>query len=296
MKCRTLVELGESCGHPGHLQLDLHDEARRSAAIERVFRPSSDGHEETFEIAASPHLAEQSGLPLYAKGAIVEVVLAFIALQVPFLAGWSFMFGLVIAVGLATVAFALLKGHRPRALEASRTVTKLIPGKSERITGAVRQHRLPGAGAPGRIAGGGQLWGPATDRPAVAYAVELHHTDAEPGTLTMASARTTTLEIALDDGRRVRIPAGPVELHPPPTVVDEAPHRLDAFKRSLVLLDTDLIPHDQVRERVLALGDRVRLANELIESERAIEATAPYRGHVTAVWVPKGIPVLVAIG
>jgi hypothetical protein len=111
----------------------------------------------------------------------------------------------------------------------------------------------------------------------------------------LCSARTSGIELELDDGRHVRIPVGAIELHPPPTVVRPSRGRLDAYVGSLVGSDTDLLVHDEVRERVLAIGDRVSIAGEMSEVDRAVAETSPFRGHMTSVWEPIGTPVLTVL-
>ena len=312
LKCRSLLADGDSCGHPRHLRVDLADadQVRRAAA--KVFRssaPETEAHvvakQRIVPIAVGEDPVDRDDdAPLgrgsrWAGGQLKSgaffagmMAVGFVATAIGF--PWS--------VPFVAACFALCVGvpivHRlwtpnSEALQIPVHRTKVLAAP-ERVFGVIAE-RPSGAGAvTGRVVDGGGLEAPASRSPCCAFRLELHHQQATPGTLMLQYVAASRLDIRLDDGRLVRIAAGRVELAPVPGVTSNT-RGIERFLERLVGNDSALFTHDLIRERVLLVGDRVSVDCELVKGARIVDETAPFRGHMTELWVASGIPALTVL-
>ena len=127
---------------------------------------------------------------------------------------------------------------------------------------------------------------------AVAYALELHTKSAFGGGALLRDAVTAGFDVTLDDGRRVRIPAGRVTMLGKLENADVERERVDAFLGDIDALHAErtLFPYDHARAVAIEPGDRVEVLGEL---ERTADTTQGHGYRASAgLMTPVGVPVL----
>lgn len=136
---------------------------------------------------------------------------------------------------------------------------------------------------------------PWTTTSALGYAMELYEDHVFGGGAMVRDARTAGLEVALDDGRILQIPAGRVRILGKREKVSSAENeKIQQLVKSLdpkapLVNARDLFPFDHVRAVTIAPGDRVEVLGEL---GMAADTRATGYRESAGVVVPIGTPIL----
>lgn len=286
VSCRTLLDEGESCPGKKHQTISLRKTAElealekevwgRDSAQRAVRRAARDGAKGG-ALGSIFEACNCSGLDACdvagAGEAVAGVVLAIVAV-------------IVFAVVFAILAWV--------ARQLYRVICDAL--ERPRPEGALFEAPRPAndtVAASGVILGGKPLRTPWKPGSAFAYAFELYEKEVIGGSAMLREARTGGLEVALDDGRTLRVPEGRVRIVGPRVRVDTD---ASSVGRLVAELDPDrdlrkqeLFPHDFARALTLGPGDRVDVLGEVrVEAD---PSASGYRSNA-AVVVPVGVPVL----
>lgn len=249
LACRTLFDANQSCpGGGAHKTVTLREPRGRSQLADEVWGPDSR--------ARKARQAAKAGASGAGFGSMLE---GCGGCEVGgFDAG---LLGIVLAAGVAILLFWLV-----------RWVVRWVRAKMDRPKphGALAKAPRPKARAlagSGVVRGGTPMALPWAAGSAFAYAMELYEARPFGGGAMLREAVSAELEIALDDGRTVRIPAGRIRVLDPLPAVDGERMRLEGHLGGLVPRSSEgeasLFPFDHVRARTLGPGDRVELFGEL---------------------------------
>jgi hypothetical protein len=129
---------------------------------------------------------------------------------------------------------------------------------------------------------------------ALAYAFEIHQKRVFGGGAMAREARTGGLEVALDDGRTLRIPEGRVHITTKKKDDDVDKKQLDDFLGDLdpwrLAEEPSLFPYDFARAITIAPGDRIEMLGEVTTAADESGAQG-YRANA-AILVPASVPTL----
>ena len=283
LACRTLLAEGETCPGRTHEAVSLKTPAGVHKLDDEVWGPDSRARQARQAAKAAVGGAgvgsffegcsgcDAGGLD--ASGEAILIVLA-----------------VVIAAGVAILLYFVL-----------RALVRWIREKMDRPKphGALAKAPRPtsrAVAAAGVIRAGTPMALPWAAGSVFGYAMQLYEARAFGGGAMLRDAATAGFEVALDDGRTLRVPAGRIQLVGKLPRVQAEDARIEAALAQLVPRDpgeTDLFPFDRVRGRTLGPGDRIELLGEVtIAADEA--GGVGYRANA-GVLVPVGVPVLRAV-
>lgn len=285
LACRTLFDAGESCpGGKAHQTVSLRERAGRARLEDEVWGPDSR--------ARKARQAAKAGAGGVSIGSVLEGCAGCDAGGLENCAGGG---GEAL---VAAVAILVVGGIAILLFWLARFVVRWVREKLERPKphGALLRPPRPKSRAvvaSGVVRAGSPMSVPWTAGSAFAYAMELYEARPFGGGAMLREAVGSELEIALDDGRSVRIPAGRIQvLGKLPAVVAERTRlegRLGQLDPARSSAGSPLFPFEQVRARALGPGDRVEILGALVDAPTSVEGG--YRAHAGAL-VPVGVPVL----
>jgi hypothetical protein len=275
LECRTAFMSGGRCEGEAHITVSLAHQ--RAALIEAVwgdFRHQVEAVRRVYVARARAFQSTAAGVGL---GIAAGLVLGAGPLS------------LVAAMTGGAVFLSALTGRRARRSppQHPRGAQPLPP-----LTPFAR----------GRIRAAEGLDSPASGLACAAWAIELRY-DATFGSRVMLRAgETAGLEIALDNGERVRIPAGSLRLvQPLPQLADHDVAELEDWLRQVDparALAGELcpaIPFNVIGEDLLQVGDRVELFQQYEPSVLG-SGGGLYRESPATILVPRGVATLRRLG
>lgn len=268
LNCRTALGDGQPCDSRWHQTAGLRERDGREALLERAFPAES-----SFSRNGEP---KNTSPPRRAWPWVILFLLCAVAFA-------RFPSLLLLALGL-TAAGAVARVELRRVYAARR-----LP------RGAVREPPLLREATPiaGTVLETKQLPSPLLERPCVAFAISLEHSDGESVHTVLRDAATIGFDLETNDGQRVAIPRGRLRLAAKGDRVFDRKAVL-CYVRSLdplgVRSKPDPFGHRVAREAVLRVGDRVLLHNHV---EQALDPDTPpegYREAAPSVLRPAGTP------
>lgn len=256
--CRTALAPGETCdGGPHHKAVRLAEPAERAKALDRVWGP--------------PHLRAKGVASATATGGGVGGLFEGCG-GCGDLAGGGELGAVILVIVIAAIAFIA------------------IWWISTRIAHAIRNHRarLRPQGAVALSTPRGSIAGTVTR--GEAWGVELRHDDALGSKVMLRDGATSGLQITVDDGRVLEVPAGRARVFGDGEKIDgaAAARRVDPAYR-----DQDnhaVIPWDRAEEVKLAVGDRVELYGALDQRPDPNAREVGYRDAAASILMPAGVP------
>lgn len=279
LACRSVFDETGSCpGHGPHRTVSLREESGRRALGDEIWGPDSRARKARQAARAGASgagigfLEGCSGCDAGFGGDLFSEILLVVAV-------------IAIAAGLAVVLYRAIRAlsfwireklHRPKphgALsKAPRPASQVLAGR-----GTVR------SGTPIAL--------PWSAGSAFAYAMELY--DARPfgGGAMLREAVCADLEVQLDDGRTLRLPAGVMRVLGRLPRVEGDRTRLEGHLGGLVPGEESdhLFPFDYARALTLGPGDRVEVFGELTHDREGV--AGGYRAGASTL-IPVGVPVL----
>jgi hypothetical protein len=273
LTCRAALDDGGACdGGDRHEVLALDDPAQRARLIEAVWGDALERRRTHQRIRAEAVRGQKIVLTSGALGFAAAVALGEAA---------AFFFA------LGGAALGGIASHLTRPREG----TTYPRGGEPRAWGRVS--------ARGRVRGSGEVWSPASGESCAAWTIELRYDGSWGERVMLRAGETAGLEIALDGGEVLRVPAGPIALVEPPQQVDElSSARITALLRGLDPLGSPgepftPLPYNVVAEALLFVGDRVEVLGEM---DRVIAPSAGggalYRDAPRSQLAPHGVAVL----
>lgn len=271
LECRTAFTSGGRCEGVAHITVSLAQE--RAALIEAVWGDFRHQVEAVRRVYAARARAFQSTAAGVGIGVVAGVMLGAGPLSlVAAMTG-----GAVMITSLASRRARRTPPLHPRGAEA---LPPLIPF------------------AKGRIRSAEGLASPASGLACAAWAIELRY-DAIFGSRVMLRAgETAGMEISLENGERVRIPAGSVRVvQPLPQLADHDVAELEDWLREVDpgrALAGELcpaIPFNVIGEDALQVGDRVELFQQY-EPQALASGGGLYRDSPATILVPRGVATL----
>ena len=286
LACRSLFAKGETCdGGRGHTVVDLGIKKGRRALVRTVWGESA--RLKAKEVARAGGTGAGIGTAGQALdcggcgscgdvggagdlgelliGILIVIAFAFVAVALYFVIKWI-------------VLFVRRKMNEPRAKGAAFAPPEL-PSEGNLL---------------GRVAGPAELAAPIGGEACVAFGVELVERRLVRRDVMLRDARTCGFDVALDDGRTLRVPAGRIHLEGPFHRASRAV--LPEVEPYVQAIDTQRtsdealapIPFDEVGELFLAPGDHVEIAAEVDTVPDPTRATG-YRDAALAL-APVGVP------
>lgn len=286
--CRTLLAEGQTCGAKrNHTAVSLGVAAERSRLDDEVWGPDSR--------ARQLRRAAKAG----AGGGFFGSLLDGCSGCDVGLEGCGDLAGggaEVIGAIIGFIVFAVI------AAAVVWLVSKLVQWIREKMDrpkphGALQKPPRPGGrwfGA-GTITGESRIATPWKEGECAAYALELLARDPFAGGALLRDASSAGFDITLDDGRRVRIPKGPIRIVSTKLEEDDVDKkRVDEYLRDVdpgadSAADRSLFPYDHARAVTLSSGARVDLYGEL---EMTSNPDAQGYRASAGMLVPVGIPIL----
>ncbi|HEY8076674.1 MAG TPA: hypothetical protein VIF62_21260 [Labilithrix sp.] len=283
ISCRTLLRDGETCEGKKHHTVSLGTPSGRGALDDEVWGPDSRARTMRKMAKAGATGGATGGLfqgcgggcdgvsgcgDLAGSGEGILIVLAIVVFALAGIVIWW----------LAKKIYEWWR-DRPKP-QGAMLAPPSVKGKRVQCAGIVKS--------------GKSVALPWRDGEALAYAFELHEKRVFGGGAMLREARTGRLEIALDDGRTLRVPEGRVHLVANKREDEVSGSRLREYLAEVGAKkqddDRDLFPYDLARSVTLAPGDRVEVMGEVeLTSDTAQEQG--YRANA-AIVAPVGVPVL----
>lgn len=288
LTCRTLFDDKEDCRGKGHHTVNVRARKGREALADEVWGPDSRARALRQAAKAGAGGAGVGGLldgcggsfsPFdacdgmgSASEGIVGVLIAVLVVIVAAILGAILFF-----IFRALYRWLREKLRRPVATGAPTAAPK---------------PRKKGIAGRGTVRAGKLLDTPWREGSAYGYAMELHEKRVLGGGAMMRDARTAGFELAMDDGRIVRVPEGRIRVLSPVTRTDSEEKKVEQFVESIDgarANEPTVFPFDFVRAVTIEDGDRVELLGEL-EIAQTGEASG-YRENAN-VMQPVGVPYL----
>jgi hypothetical protein len=276
LECRTAFVDGRRCDGAAHTTVSLVHE--RPALIEAVwgdFRHQVDAVRRVYVARARAFQSTAAGLGL---GVIAGVTLSLgpLALVATTTAG---------AMLLSTITNRRVRKAPPVHPRGAQPLPPLTPFSR----GLIRS-------AEGVVS-------PASRLECAAWALELRYDAVFGSRIMLRAGHTAGMEIALDNGERVRVPAGAVRLvQPLHQLADHDVAELEDWLREVDPARTiagelcPAIPFNVIGEDVLQVGDRVELYQGYEPAVVAGAGAALYREAPATILVPRGIATLRRLG
>jgi hypothetical protein len=272
LDCRTAFIDGDRCDGSEHRT--IHLASARGALVEAVWG----GVQEQIQAYRDVQAAHAQGLRFTAGGAA--------------LGGLA---GVVAGLGPLALVGAVAGGA---AVVSSLLVRKLRRSPPERPRGAAPLPNLSRF-ARGRIRGATGVTSPASGAEGAAWALELRYDAAFGSRVMLRAGETAGMEIALENGERVRIPDGSIRLAEPlPQLADYQLGSLETWLRELDparALACELcppFPFNVVGEALLQIGDRVELFQSFEPIVQAGAGAALYREAPATILMPRSVATL----
>lgn len=294
--CRTLLDGAESCNAKGHVSVSLTEKNERPLLEDEVWGP--DSRARMLRQAAKAGAGSGFGGGLMQGCDLLDCGSGFDACN----AG-SAGEGLVAALMVVVVAIiAALLGALLFFL--IRWIVRVLREKLRKPKPHGALFEPPRVArravtARGVVRAGGPIPLPWADASALGYAMELYEEKVFGGGAMLRDARVSDLEIALDDGRTLRIPKGRVRvLGKRQKAGSGAPavdkDRTKEFLRSLdprapLIEGRDLFPFDHVRALTIEPGDRIEVLGDV---EVAADGRAAAYRENAGILHPIGLPIL----
>lgn len=281
LACRTLLQEGETCvGGRAHQTVSLAAPAGVQRLDDEVWGPDSRARQARQAAKAAAGGAGAGGFfegctgcdagGLDASGEAVLIVLA-----------------VVIAAGIAILLYFLIRALVRWIRE------KMDQPKPHGALAKAPKPRARAVAASGVIRAGTPMALPWAAGSVFGYAMQLYEARAFGGGAMLRDAATAGFEVALDDGRVLRVPAGRIQLVgrlPRVSAEDERIERALAELVPRAPTETVLFPFDRVRGRTLGPGDRIELLGDVsIAADDG--GGVGYRSNA-GVLVPVGVPTL----
>jgi len=272
--CRTAYDDGGACdGGDGHDVIALDDPAHRLRLIEAVW-----GDVETRRAA---HRRMRAEMVRAQKVVLISGALG-LAASVPVMQGLA-LFGALGGAALGGIGAHLTRPREPSAFPRGGT-----------------ERPFPRTSARGRVRGANaDVTSPASGESCAAWSLELRYDGPWGERVMLRAGESEGLEIALDGGEVLRIPAGPIVLAERPQQVDDlAAARIAALVHALDPLAGPTehftpLPYNVVAESMLFVGDRV----EILGPMDRVVVTNPhdaslYRDAPRSRLAPHGVAIL----
>lgn len=280
--CRRTLADDEAC----HDAVALAVVDERNALVRKVWGTTDIGHLPTHATGDTALIKALTGIGLAALS-VAAIVGRGLRLVIP-----SLVF---VLVGLTALAPVLVSAYRKRyeiGTKRSARPKGLPPVGAESEPGTLP----PAKPSSGVIADGASLPAPVTDQPCVAFALTLRSAASDQRPLLLRDSRTVGFTIETDDGRRIAVQPGAIELgtEGEPT---------DPFRARIHLATVD--PHyesddgpdpfafDEASLAVLEVGDRVDFLGDVRVAVDPKAKPTHYRESAGSVLVPRGTPTVV---
>ncbi len=271
LECRTAFTGGGRCEGEAHTTVSLAKE--RAALIEAVWGD----FRHQVEAVRRVYVARARAFQSTAAGVGIGVVA-----------------GVMLGAGPLSLVAAMTGGALMISSLAGRRARRAPPLHPRGAQSLPPLHPF----AKGRIRSAEGLASPASGLACAAWAIELRY-DALFGSRVMLRAgETAGMEISLENGERVRIPAGSVRMvQPLPQLADHDVAELEDWLREVDpgrTLAGELcpaIPFNVIGEDALQVGDRVELFQQY-EPQALASGGGLYREAPATVLVPRGVATL----
>lgn len=269
LDCRTAFLDGERCDGDAHVTIDLARERPRLVeAVWGDFRQQVEAVRRVYVTRARSFQSTAAGL---GAGIALGAVLGLGPLA------------LVGTTTLGAVVFSSLVGRRARKSPPTH------PRGAAELPSLTRFAR-------GRIRSAEGLAAPASRLECAAWALELRYDAVFGSRVMLRSGYTAGMEISLDNGERVRVPAGAIRLvQPLAQLADHDVAELEDWLREVDPARTiagelcPAIPFNVIGEELLQVGDKVELFQSYSPSVIAGASAALYREAPATILVPRGI-------
>jgi hypothetical protein len=272
LECRTAFLGGGRCDGDAHVTVNLAQD--RAALIQAVWGDFRTQIEAVRRVYAARARAFQSTAAGVGLGVVAGLVLG---------AG---PVSLVAAMTGGAVAISALAGRR------ARKSPPLHP------RGAAPLPELTPF-ARGRVRAAEGVTSPASGLECAAWAVELRYDASFGSRIMLRAGETAGMDISLDNGERVRIPAGSLRLvQALPQLADHDVAELEDWLREIDPARTiagelcPAIPYNVIGEDALQVGDRVELYQAYEPQVLAGSGAALYREAPATILRPRGIATL----
>ena len=195
----------------------------------------------------------------------------------------SLPFAGVVVVGVVGGLIGAAAGRRGRQV--------LLPASATTLPALPRY-------AAGRIQAANEIIAPGSGELCAAWAIELRVEGRWSARTTLRVGATAGLELVLDGGARVAVPAGPLWIAGDLAQLGDVEDSLEELLRAIDPLRADrhdpwpLFPFNVVVERAMHVGDRVEVLGELTPAVVAGGAAVLYRDAPSTVLAPVGVPTL----
>lgn len=290
LACRTLFDHGEDCRGKGHQTVSIVAASGRAKLDDEVWGPDSRARalRQAAKAGAGGGVAGSifdgcSGCDIGANaldgcgsaggeailGALVGVVVIVIGALLGLIIYW---------IVRAIVRLIRDWMHKPQPHGAL-----YAPPKPKKIAIAAK----------GVVRSGQTLATPWREGSAYGWAMELHERRVLGGGAMMRDARSAGFDVALDDGRVLRVPAGRIRVASGLVRVDADRSKLDELIAGIDRARQDektVFPYDFARALTIEEGDHVEVMGEITHSASAA-AEGNYRTNA-AIMEPVGVPYL----
>lgn len=265
-RCRRLTGRG-TCDADGSEALELADPAQRERMVELIWGNAA--QRDALLLARDRKIMPRRGASAFA-GAI--------ATGAAYLGTGDMMVSVL--VGTVSAVFGAVAG--------SSRPTLLIPSPALPMPAFARV-------GTGKITQCDELISPGSSAPCAGWAVELRYAGSWGSRTTFRAGATLGMDIVMDGGDRVRIPAGPLWVDGPLAQLDGEDQAIDEL---LADLDPDgkdrdwaLFPFNIIMEQLVNQGDRVDVLG-VVEPRPVAGDARLYRDTPEIELVHRGLPVL----
>lgn len=283
--CRAVIAPGQRChGGASHRVRALDEPAERDRLLTEVWGSYARRRRMRDEPTRSEGPTTGSALQRLMDGEHGEVVMG-IAVGVLVAIGSIAVIFVGAAALVSLVAFAVVRSVA-RWWRVRRV--SLLP------SGALAARRRLGSGAlSGVVAAGPTAPSPASGTLCSGFAIELTH--GRRGEVMLHDAVGLGFDVVLDDGRRLRVPPGPMIVEAVRAPLALAAAHVDDYLGTIdparaTAQDLDPFPYDRASEWCISAGDRVEIVGPLREIVDPSAAPAGYREVAGTLLVPEGPP------